>query len=424
MDFRTLYISDLTSLIIYTFGLCALALSSRRMTGVRWFAVCMVAGLTKTVLQAAMGKIPRFFTMFLANEINDLAFLAMFLGFRWFLVRKTSRKDPVAIVAVAGMLVYAVARYGSTPWQFVIGMIPVFASCFGSLYLLLRRGVGQFRVAARVTACFFALQILVAGYRTTIITLGALVPGGGSVLKVIDQRWNISMMALMVLDSCFVAAFLWFYMIELQAGLRHQTRTDELTGALNRRAIDIEAEREIARANRSGQPVSLLVLDVDHFKRLNDTRGHAAGDFALQRLVALLVDQLRSQDLVARTGGEEFLILLPDTPFKHSVEVAERLRGAIEREIFSYEGTALRITASIGVAGYRHASGDTWDELRRRGDLAMYQAKNSGRNRIAAAEPSEGLSVAEPAAARRAQPEEQLRRRSDSGLRAASQLPS
>lgn len=390
MDYHTLFVSDLISLVIYAVAVAGLALANRRIAGLGWFALAVLGTLLKTVLQALRGLPPLTLTAplatYVANVINALVFLCIYLGFRWFLVRHP-RPDRVFPGIVLGCVaVYPVVVWYGPRWSFPIAMLPVFLSSGGCLYLLLRRARPQFEAASRVTAFIFLIQIAVAGYRTAIIgyrQMTTIQTGGRGVVT--DPHWLVSMLLLTFLDSCFVGSFLWFYFVEQQWALRQMAHTDPLTGALNRRAIQDAAARELSRVSRSGTPLSLIVLDIDHFKHLNDTRGHAAGDVALRELVVLLTTELRTQDRIARSGGEEFQVLLPDTGLDRAREVAERVRAAIERMAIPFQtangALPIAITASLGVATLRAAQ-DGWEPLQQRADQAMYAAKRLGRNRV------------------------------------------
>ena len=155
--------------------------------------------------------------------------------------------------------------------------------------------------------------------------------------------------------------------------------TDPLTGVRNRRALYDSAEHEIARAGRSGEPVTLLMVDVDHFKRVNDQHGHPVGDQVLREVAAAIVATARGSDVVARFGGEEFAVLLVQT--EDSRLTAERLRAAIAAlEVRAPHGP-VRVTASIGVASATGAAID-FEALIRRADDALYRAKQAGRDRV------------------------------------------
>lgn len=169
-----------------------------------------------------------------------------------------------------------------------------------------------------------------------------------------------------------------------QANLRlNQLATqDHLTECANRRHFYALAEAELARSRRYQRTMSLVILDADHFKAINDNYGHAAGDRVLQALADVIVSGLRELDTLGRIGGEEFALLLPETGLEGARQIAERLRGAIEQLRVEHEGRALGVTASFGVTE-RRADDSGMDALMRRADFALYEAKAAGRNRVA-----------------------------------------
>lgn len=162
----------------------------------------------------------------------------------------------------------------------------------------------------------------------------------------------------------------------LQAALR-----DPLTGLCNRTALGEALEQEVHRAHRYGHTLSLVMLDVDHFKQINDTHGHMAGDAALKAIAALIRETVRDTDLAFRFGGEEFVLLLNETPASGALIVAERLRQALARRPLRLsDGTELALTASLGVAELQADSNGHC--LLEAADAAMYRAKRAGRNRV------------------------------------------
>ena len=168
--------------------------------------------------------------------------------------------------------------------------------------------------------------------------------------------------------------------LELEAANRAldlQARTDALTGLLNRRGFETQMAFAVALARRSSRPLSLITVDVDHFKRVNDTYGHEAGDEVLRRLARTLESRLRGSDVVARLGGEEFVALLPDTDLNGAQSIAQALVTAMAEQQDPVVGT---ITVSAGVATMRGAE-DNGAAMLRRGDAALYEAKGHGRNR-------------------------------------------
>jgi diguanylate cyclase (GGDEF)-like protein len=177
--------------------------------------------------------------------------------------------------------------------------------------------------------------------------------------------------------------FLWLAMTHLQNELEHQSHTDVLTGLLNRRALSLAAAREIAVARRHHFPLSLLLLDLDHFKQINDRHGHAGGDTALARVAQCLTENLRTSDICARIGGEEFVALLPGYDGEHALQAAERVRSAIEALQLEHRGIPIPLTTSIGLADIAPED-DVLEDLIFRADSALYRAKQEGRNRVVA----------------------------------------
>lgn len=174
---------------------------------------------------------------------------------------------------------------------------------------------------------------------------------------------------------------------ELEAELQHMSelvREDQLTGSLNRRGLDDVFERESARADRRNMPLCVAMLDLDNFKRLNDTYGHLAGDGALKHLVKVVRETLRSMDVIARFGGEEFVILLPETTVDAAAAAMVRVQRELTRHFFLHDNEKMLITFSCGVA-LRHPN-EEQASLMARADKAMYQAKNSGKNRVVIAD--------------------------------------
>ncbi|WP_162600034.1 sensor domain-containing diguanylate cyclase [Azospirillum sp. TSH58] len=171
---------------------------------------------------------------------------------------------------------------------------------------------------------------------------------------------------------------------ESEERLRRLSITDSLTGVSNRRHFVEAAEQELARARRYGRPVTLLMLDLDHFKSINDTHGHAVGDEALRAFTAASRALLRENDLLGRTGGEEFAILLPETDIAGARMVAERIRRRTAELAVPAGDETVRFTVSIGVACCAAGTRDV-DAMLSSADEALYRAKAAGRNRVVCA---------------------------------------
>jgi diguanylate cyclase (GGDEF)-like protein len=174
-------------------------------------------------------------------------------------------------------------------------------------------------------------------------------------------------------------------LVRANTELHRLTQIDPLTEVSNRRHLATKLEEEYLRARRYDRPLSMGLLDLDRFKRLNDTFGHPAGDLALVEVAKIIKTTLRCHDLVARYGGEEFAMLLPETPAERAILAFERVRSAIEHADIRYEGVRLPITASLGIASFPHPLISKPNDFITLADAALYDAKRSGRNRVVAA---------------------------------------
>lgn len=169
----------------------------------------------------------------------------------------------------------------------------------------------------------------------------------------------------------------------MEETLRQLATHDALTGLFNRRYFFTLAERELERSQRYGHPLALLMLDLDHFKAINDSRGHQAGDQVLRAVASIIQTNLRQIDVVGRYGGEEFVVLLPETARMTALAVAKRLCAAVAVQSVELSGESLPITISVGMAvGFGDAALNL-EEMLERADRALYAAKATGRNRVA-----------------------------------------
>jgi diguanylate cyclase (GGDEF)-like protein len=331
-----------------------------------------------------------------ANELYLCAFVMQFLGLRWFVRRVPIQPRLPGFPLAVPLVAYTVLYLGRVPYIANLINIPILFVIGMTLSTLMRHGRKLFQGASRWTAFFLAGEFLVSAYRAILTNLDYAMPwkvAGGQH----DPRWVNSLMAMMFFSTCVFMCQLWFFVIELQSELIHLARTDPLTGVLNRRALQIEAEREISRSLRYRYPLCALVLDVDEFKKINDTHGHAAGDLVLRSLVAAILKLLRAQDGVARSGGEEFTILLPQTTCEGGISVAERIRSALAAMELQSEALSLRFSVSIGVAELEPQD-PSFERLIRHADQAMYQAKRLGRNHVVPYQEASQLATAQPLA--------------------------
>ncbi len=164
--------------------------------------------------------------------------------------------------------------------------------------------------------------------------------------------------------------------------LKELVTTDPLTGLFNYRYFQEILGGEMQRSQRTGRPTSLVMIDLDHFKSINDHRGHEAGNVALQTAARVFREELRQFDIICRYGGEEFALILPQTSLPIAVNVAERIRVCLQQAVVRFEGVEFKMTASFGVAIFQQGSNQSEKALVEEADKYMYQAKQQGRNQV------------------------------------------
>jgi diguanylate cyclase (GGDEF)-like protein len=244
----------------------------------------------------------------------------------------------------------------------------------------IRKGKPQLNHADRGVQCTHLLDKDSAALCVPITargqTVGLLCVGDASV-DMVDGEGEVRRIAVTLGEQVALA----LVNLDLRERLENQALRDTLTNLYNRRYLEEASERELNRAERLGTALSILAIDIDHFKRFNDQHGHAAGDEVLKRVAGQLVDGSRATDLVCRMGGEELLIMLPDTDLAGAEEIAEKLRASISQMRVRWHTELPRVTISVGVASYP-AHARKFSVLQNMADEALYAAKQQGRNRV------------------------------------------
>ena len=341
-----------------------------------WVRGCAVQPLA-WVLLGLRGAIPDVFSVLLAN----LLIVASFADFGAALVRLRGARPPWRAV---GLLLTAVAvTQAAFIWlrPSLQARVVLISAALLLLSVAAVRAVWRLQAAPRprshwLVALAFGLGALVLAVR--IVVEGLLSPGLATLLQ------GSPMQSLVFVYGAVVpiASTIGFLLIGNDrhiAELQRLVALDPLTGALNRRTLERQADALLQQAQRRGQAYSLLLLDADHFKQVNDTYGHDAGDEVLRAVVAVLRQGLRPADLVGRLGGEEFVVVLPDAGTAAALQRAEQLRAAVAALRFEVAGRRVPLTVSIGLAT---AGAESFADLLRRADHAMYAAKHAGRNRV------------------------------------------
>ncbi len=207
----------------------------------------------------------------------------------------------------------------------------------------------------------------------------------GSYPALANEAMRLWLVGTLITNSAIAFGFMFLAAAKLRVELLWHAQADELTGLLNRWALARIAFREIARCGRTKGLIAVVMMDLDGMKRVNDSLGHGCGDAVLQAVGRVLQETVRAQDVVARMGGDEFCILLPDTGLAEAMNVAERMRLQVDGLMLRYREETVTIGTSMGVAS-SESCGLSWQNLLERSDAALYQAKRAGRNRVVAAE--------------------------------------
>lgn len=397
MDIGTLFAAQSVMLFGYSVVLVLIARSQPDLKGVRWFASLYVTLLAGTMLGAWVGgpfdawvvissktghAVPHGTLLAGMTVLEDVLMLApLFLarnGLAEFVERDAKRRStdlPVFLAGLAALIWFSVLHPSRVGRDAVFSLVAGIEAALSG-YLLVRYRPDGARDAVNAMIGLCGMVAFCANVRVV-----SMILFGAPLLHLLPPvAPGVSVLLRML--ACFgvIFCYLWMVTEQLRSSLENMAHTDYLTGTLNRRFLRTCAERELLLSQRTGQSLSVLVLDIDHFKRVNDTYGHSIGDESLRRVATVLREMLRRSDLLARYGGEEFVIVLPGTDGERARFLAERLRMRIGEIAFDSDLGPVQLTASFGVAEYQFAA-ESWDALLSRADLALYAAKQTGRNR-------------------------------------------
>lgn len=377
MDYTTSHIFFLVSLGLFTVALFGLSLADRCVIGARWFAASTLIEICKTTLQGLNGHIPRLYTVCVANELNVLAFFAMFLGFRWFVVRRPFRAWGWLIAIAASMAIYLIMfELKMRMWSFSMIGLPVLGICLATMWMMWRQKNERFAIPARLVAVLVGINFAMLLYRCVLSISDNSTRITAPPWQ--DPRWMYSMLVIILVAYCLLLMYALFTMLEMHANVTHAAGVDALTGALNRRTLMQYASRMFDLSVQAERPLAAIALDLDNFKRVNDTYGHGGGDVALCAFVELVKEKLRPEDVIARTGGEEFVLVLSGMDGTEAAALAENLRHSLEQMRIHYDGHLIMTTASGGITERRPE--DSLIAMLERADRLLYRAKAQGRN--------------------------------------------
>ena len=337
--------------------------------------------------------------------VYSLGLLVTLAAFLPFAVSKVVGNGMIAfapILSIRGVLSHTSFRWNDR-WlgaAYVATMLPIIANHLGGHYqvlidltapaplanvlfviaavVLLRDPPPDARAAARFLAGTLVFAVAVWSARMWILWLSV---GATNDRERGDLTVALFAIAQMVVSVAATLGLLWVEVRKMAATLERIAYSDPLTNLPNRRAMLSRFQEELARAARYERPLALTLIDIDHFKAVNDTHGHQAGDGVLVHVASVLGAEKRAEDVLGRIGGEEFLLLQPDQTPAGAWEAADRLRRSVASAAFAHRGSTLAVTLSGGVAVYP-ADGVDWDALFSAADRRLYEAKRAGRNRI------------------------------------------
>jgi len=366
--------------------LAAVLLRPMRRSTMHWAGFALLQGMA-FFLYLNSARWPNFPAHAVANILIVAAFVLQVRGLHRVMGHRPPDHVFVAVLALTGLVQWIWVAHEQSAWRMAATSLVAGALSVWTAVAMLRcireesphapRALGPLLGAPSVIgAALLALRALFV----------MLQPEGVIQNDRLDQSIGmLGALSWLFLSLSMALALVGVVLYKLQRKLSQAATHDALTGLPNRRAADDFMAHEALRAQRHGTPLSALMVDIDFFKKVNDQHGHAAGDHVLQTLAGLLKEHARATDLVARWGGEEFLVLLPDTSLAGAQQMGEQLRLAVRGSPFRWQQTDVPITVSIGAATW--SSGPfRANALVASADGALYQAKTSGRNRVCVAD--------------------------------------
>ena len=368
MDFRS--ILELQACLLVFLGCVVLLAHHTSRTpqagaGARWFFAASMCGGLGLELQALRGSLPELWTIIAGNLL--FLFLVVLLTRSIALtIQASTRAIPyllVAAIGTAGMLAYYTFVQPDVTHRVLVAYVMLSSMLTPSVVMLLRCRQRAILMATRVLAGIILFFILTCMLGAITILRGAHPKSGAG--------WGGA-----VLIAGVALCFLWMDLLRVRAELESQAMTDPLTGLLNRRAIESLAEREISRATRTHTAVTLLTIDVDHFKSINDTHGHVFGDRALLAIAAVLKNSVRSHDLAVRTGGDELAVLLTDSSPQIAQRIAQRIQDDVAAlDLNHHDGRPVPMSVTVGRFTMEPKSGKTYIDLVHASDMDLYVRK-------------------------------------------------
>jgi diguanylate cyclase (GGDEF)-like protein len=356
--------------------------------GIRTIGIGFFLSSLAFTLMSCRNYIPDFISIVIPNVLLVLALTLIHVGlvkFYQVLTKRVLIRHGVFLIAVFISAMVFTYLYPSTNGRIVVISMAFAGQCF----LIVRSLLYVHKYKEHPSSFIIALSYLIFG---TFFAFRALITlSEEPLVDFMDAGFlhslTVIMYQLLIISTTFSLA--WIVSGQLQKELKDQATQDPLTKVFNRRALEEIVNLEHSRSMRNQAPLSVIMLDIDHFKELNDSYGHNAGDKVLVEVAELLTRSTRGHDSIARFGGEEFIVLLPETNINQARLIAEKLRMKISSQSFNFtRGSDLAITASFGVT-VCELDKESWLSVVERADEALYKAKANGRNRVVVFNPYE-----------------------------------
>ena len=357
-------------------GCAAIVRSGHGTRKLNWLIAGLGCALLAILLFAGRPYLPPFFTIILANEAVLLTFIFFHQAVATILESSQRYLGFSSFLLCAQFVAYLHFTY-SVPdlrTRIFIRTVAISIQCALTITILLRHRGHLLRHARQVTGGIYATFLLlqISRFIATAISTPVFKIGYLDSVQAFFATFGFAV------GLAGVASIIWLGMSAQRENLQLMATTDGLSGLMNRRTFDQVLQRELEYAERRNEPVALLMIDIDHFKEINDKHGHQMGDEVIRRISRLLCINTRTMDAVARYGGEEFAMILRGMHLPQAESIAERLRTQIEAMVGLPE--PVRVTASIGIAVA--STGDTVSTILKRSDKALYISKRTGRNRV------------------------------------------
>lgn len=322
---------------------------------------------------------PRWASILLPNMLISLALCAYYTGVRRLLGQRVPRRLMGVACAAAWLALVAYTYLDSQVAPRIVAMSTLQMGFMFAVAVAVARGVPANR--SRYSYYFVWSVAMISGLTCALRSILFATGVAQADFLLQPTTWNIVFMTLGVLAMpCLTLGTIMIIHDRMLADREHEASTDFLTGLMSRKAWWLQAERYCAQALRTRRPLSLLLLDIDHFKRINDTHGHAAGDAVLRHFGLLATATLRTGDHLGRVGGEEFSVLFADMRSDAVLEVAQRLLDSVRRTPCAHGGSTIAYTFSAGVVDW--LPGENLQAFFERADRMLYAAKQAGRNRV------------------------------------------